>query len=135
LNALGHAFSNSLAKFNSMSRLLKLDPNFKPAFDGLTVARELIQKLNDHRPVKEAYLFGSAAEGKNTADSDLDILVVIADDQDPKDYYQFVNQAGFSSVAVDWIIKKSSEFDQKKDQGGVCFIAFHQGKRIDHDAK
>lgn len=113
-----------------MSRISRLDPNFKPAFDGLKIATELIEKIATAKPLIEAYLFGSAAENKNTSDSDLDILLVIPDGRDSKDYYQFVNTPFFSPIAVDWIIKSESAFQKESDIGGVAMIAKNQGKRI-----
>lgn len=110
-----------------MSNLLKLDPNFKPAFDGVSLARELIIKILSQRPLVKAVLFGSSAEGKNTADSDLDILLVIPDSEEPQDYYKIVTAPFFSKVAVDWLILKESDFDEKKNIGGVCFVADKKG--------
>lgn len=94
--------------------MLKLDPNFKPAFNGIELATKLIEKLNLQHDITTAYLFGSSAEGKNKADSDLDILLVIPENEDPKVYYKTVNTPYFSDVAVDWIIKNQKEFDEKK---------------------
>ncbi len=120
-----------------MSRLHKLDPNFKPAFNGPELAHSLVQKLNEQgknsgKPIEFAYLFGSASEGKNTVDSDLDILVIVLDNfaNDIPFYYSIVNQPFFSPVAVDWIFMSSSEFNLKKDTGGVARIAHINGMRI-----
>lgn len=115
-----------------MSRLSKLDPNFKPAFDGPSEFRSLMKKLaaqsNEH--VINAYLFGSAAQAKNTVDSDLDILVVIPDSADEKTLYKIVNQPGFSNYAVDWLFKKLSDFLREKESGGVCRIASQSPVRL-----
>lgn len=107
--------------------LLKLDPNFKPAFDGQVLAQELINKVSAALPILKAYLFGSAAEGKNTVNSDLDILLVVPDSSDIKIFYKFVNAPFFSPVAVDWIVKTSTEFEKEKGIGGVAMIASHTG--------
>lgn len=61
-----------------MSRLLKLNPNFKPSFDGKAIAQNLIDKLiQNNFIIHKAILFGSAAKGLNDINSDLDIVIVI----------------------------------------------------------
>ncbi|MBK7961433.1 MAG: nucleotidyltransferase domain-containing protein [Bdellovibrionales bacterium] len=56
-----------------MSSIYRLDPNFVQAFDGYKIAQDLIRKLITQKPVLRAILFGSAAEHRNTSNSDLDI--------------------------------------------------------------
>lgn len=107
--------------------LLKLNPHFKPAFDGPKIAQELITQVADSLPLCSAFLFGSAAIGRNTANSDLDILLVVPDEYDIKKYYQFVNKPHFSPVAVDWIIKTASDFEKEKEIGGVAMVAAQTG--------
>ncbi|MEY4616591.1 MAG: hypothetical protein RJB66_1551 [Pseudomonadota bacterium] len=113
-----------------MSRIGRLNPHFKPAFDGLKIATALIEKILQTNTIIEAYLFGSAAEEKNTADSDLDILLVIPDGLSSKDYYKIVTTPFFSPIAVDWIIKNETDFKKECEIGGVAMIAKHQGKRL-----
>jgi predicted nucleotidyltransferase len=113
-----------------MSRLLRLNPNFKPAFDGVKQAKVLIAKLHSEIVIHECYLFGSSAEGKNTENSDLDILVVVANENDVKKSYAIVNKPFFSEIAVDWIIKSKDDFEAQKEIGGVCRIATLTGKRL-----
>lgn len=113
-----------------MSRLLRLDPNFKPAFDGLKAAREVVEKLSGFAPVEAAYLFGSSAKGKNTTDSDLDIVVVIPDSQSLETYIKIVGRSHFSPVAVDWIFKTRSEFDRQLVEGGISRLAQLDGVKV-----
>lgn len=120
-----------------MSRLLKLNPHFQPAFSGLQVAKDLGSKLRkeslaEKKPILDIYLFGSAAEGKNTIHSDLDLLVVVPDNQqnDIKSYYSIVTKPHFSPYAVDWIFKTESEFNTNKEIGGVCRIAYLNGIKV-----
>lgn len=115
---------------SAVSQLLKLNPNFKPAFDGLKIANDLVLKLKTHVVINEAFLFGSASEGKNTIDSDIDLLIIVNDQDSITKAYHEVNQPFFSEIAVDWIIKTQTEFDEQKEIGGVCFIASKSGKRI-----
>lgn len=110
--------------------LLTLDPNFKPAFDGVKIASELLVKVAAELPILKAYLFGSSAIGKNTKDSDLDLLIVVPDFADIKTYYNFVNTPFFSPVAVDWIIKTESDFTANQSLGGVSMVASQTGIEI-----
>lgn len=114
----------------SMSNLLKLDPDFKPAFDGELIASDLVNKLSSAMTVDRALLFGSSSKGKNTANSDLDILVVVPDGVDIKKYFKFVTAPHFSPVAVDWIFKSASDYTKEKDIGGVSMIATIEGKEL-----
>lgn len=113
-----------------MSRLSRLNPHFKPAFDGFKIANDLLEKLAKSKPIHEAYLFGSAAEGKNSVDSDLDLLIVIPDDAIIKDYYEIVNAPFYSPVAVDWIFTTKVEFEKNREIGGVSRVAFLTGKKV-----
>lgn len=114
-----------------MKGLERLNPKFKSPIDGEKIAKELISKLSERVSILEAYLFGSAVEGRMTRDSDIDLLVIIADDASDGEVYAEVNKPFFSSIAVDWIVLHRSQFDQKKNYGGVAFIAFHQGKKLE----
>lgn len=114
-----------------MNSLLKLHPNFKPSFDGVSIAQSLVNKvIGRGLPVTRAFLFGSSALQQNTFDSDVDILLVVPDSGNLKSYYDLVGEGFFSPVAVDWIILNESEYLSKKDLGGVAFIATHYGKSL-----
>jgi hypothetical protein len=113
-----------------MSNLLKLDPNFKANFNGPLLASQLVTKIKNQRPIAHAFLFGSASEGRNTQNSDLDILLVVPDSENVKDYYSIVQQPFFSPVSTDWIILTMAEFVQQRNVGGVAFVAFHHGAEI-----
>lgn len=114
-----------------MKGLELLNPKFKSEIDGEKIAQELVSKLSERVSILEAYLFGSAAEGRMTRDSDIDLLLVIADEASETDVYAEVNKPFFSPIAVDWIILDKSNFDRKKNYGGVAFIAYHQGKKME----
>lgn len=114
----------------SMSRLLRLSPNFRAAFDGPKIARDVVNKLAAQAEIKQAYLFGSSAEGRNTVDSDLDILVVIPESSSKASYSAIVGTPFFSPVAVDWIFVSQSEFDQQLQVGGVVQVAVLTGVKI-----
>jgi predicted nucleotidyltransferase len=78
----------------------------------------------------EAYLFGSAVEGVFTPDSDLDILIVAEDEEAIKKLKKEVYKPRFSDIAIDWIFKTKQSFLERKNYGGVCFVAFHSGKKL-----
>ena len=113
-----------------MSGLQKLNPNFKPAFDGKKIATELISKLVNSTQIEKAFLFGSCVEERNDESSDLDILLVVPDTQNIQNIFKIVNQPLFSPIATDWIIKTNSEYQIGLQEGGICRIATTQGIKI-----
>jgi Nucleotidyltransferase domain len=115
---------------NMMSRLSLLDPNFKPAFDGPKEAQNLIDKLLNLLPIKEAYLFGSAANGRNTSDSDIDLLIVIPNEAKNDEYYKAITTKHFSKFAADWVFICERDFNRQKTIGGVCQIALVTGIKL-----
>jgi predicted nucleotidyltransferase len=96
----------------------------------LAESARMLKILSQNVKVTEAYLFGSATSGKMTKDSDLDILIVLDSIADLKAAHKIVYAEGFTKYAVDWIFKEKSDFEKRKNFGGVCFIAFHEGVRL-----
>jgi predicted nucleotidyltransferase len=90
-------------------------------------AQALIRKLAAFVPLSEALLFGSATTGKMTPDSDFDILIVVESEQDIKAAQKIVYSKDFSKIAVDWIFKIKTDYEKRKQLGGVCFVAFNEG--------
>jgi predicted nucleotidyltransferase len=82
-------------------------------------------------PVEELYLFGSASRAQMTEASDLDFLVVVADDQSlkcvKKNYY---NRKKTSIWPVDIIFMHRSDFEHKSRIGGVAMICKAEGKLL-----
>jgi len=97
---------------------------------GQAEAKRLIDALSQEGLVLEAYLFGSAVHGPFTEDSDLDILIVTHDETSIKSLQKQVYRPRFSNFAVDWIFKTKTNFNEKKDLGGVCFIATREGIKL-----
>ncbi len=93
-------------------------------------AVEIVNSIPSFDLVIEAYLFGSSVNGVFTSDSDLDILIVAQDHLAIKKLQTEVYSARFADIAIDWIFKTQSSFENRKDFGGVCFEAFHYGRRI-----
>lgn len=111
--------------------LLKLKTNTDLANQvGQQKATEIVRRIPSINEIKDVYLFGSAVNGVLTEDSDLDILVVVKSESDIKKIQNEVYSKKFADIAIDWIFKTEKEFDLRKDYGGVCFEAYHYGKKI-----
>ncbi len=110
--------------------LLKMIPN--PAMNqwAQQKAMEVLNSIPSQDLILEAYLFGSAVEGVFTDDSDLDFVVVAKDEASIKQLQKEVYSPRFADIAVDWIFKTKTSFDERKDFGGVCFDAFNHGKKL-----
>ncbi|MCK8816324.1 nucleotidyltransferase domain-containing protein [Natroniella sulfidigena] len=96
---------------------------------------EIINKLVDaYSPeVKNIYLFGSYAWGSPTADSDLDLLIVV-EDSDKKPYKRAVK--GHRAlrgvmVAVDILVYTAEEFDvEKNNEHTLCYKIINEGVKV-----
>lgn len=74
-------------------------------------------------------LFGSAATGGFRQGSDLDILLVFADQLSLRQARRQIRAQGplGAPCPVDLLFVTQSHFDEAKDRGGVCFVAHHEG--------
>ncbi|MBI4405466.1 MAG: nucleotidyltransferase domain-containing protein [Deltaproteobacteria bacterium] len=102
----------------------KLDP---------TWVRQQIGKLSSllisNASPEGLYLFGSAAEGKMTDQSDLDFLVVMeSEDSIKKAQKKLRPFYPLSEYPVDLVWVTKDTFNNKKQLGGVCMVAFKEGK-------
>jgi predicted nucleotidyltransferase len=93
-------------------------------------AVEVLKSIPSQDLILEVYLFGSAVYGNFTPDSDLDFVVVVKDQAAIKQLQKEVYSRQFTDVALDWIFKTKESFDERKNFGGVCFVAFHSGKKL-----
>ena len=93
-------------------------------------AVEVLDSIPSQNLILEAYLFGSAIDGVFTPDSDLDFVVVAKDEVAIKQLQKEVYSPRFTDIAIDWIFKTKDSFDERKNYGGVCFVAFHSGKKM-----
>lgn len=93
-------------------------------------ALEVLDRVHSQQLILEAYLFGSAAYGNFSDNSDLDIVVVAPDVLSVAQLKKEVYRKEFSDVAIDWIFKTKEDFDARKEKGGVCFVAFNDGIRL-----
>lgn len=110
--------------------LLKMIPNPNMNNWAQKKAKEIIDSMASRNLILEAYLFGSAVDGVFTKNSDLDIVVVAKDETDIRQLHKEVYSARFTDIAIDWIFKTKESFDERKRIGGVCFVAFHNGKKL-----
>lgn len=91
----------------------------------------VVQSLTTLVQVQEAYLFGSVVGDSFTEDSDIDLVAVVSDGLDVNEIHKKFNRLVLKrTFALDLILKNKSEFDQRKEIGGVCFEAFYHGKKI-----
>ncbi|MBI4405555.1 MAG: nucleotidyltransferase domain-containing protein [Deltaproteobacteria bacterium] len=80
------------------------------------------------------YLFGSAAEGRATALSDIDICVIFHSRNELKqNKKRILCEFPVEDVPVDWVLLDEETFNKKKDVGGVCFDIHKYGKVIYQD--
>jgi predicted nucleotidyltransferase len=93
-------------------------------------AMEVLSSIPSQDLILEAYLFGSAVNGNFTDESDLDFIIVARDQVAIKQLQREIYTPRFTDIAVDWIFKTKESFDERKNFGGVCFVAFHNGKKL-----
>ncbi len=93
-------------------------------------ASQILNSVPSQDLIFEAFLFGSASQGRFSAHSDFDFLIVTQDESSIKQLQKEVYSARFADVAIDWIFKTKEEFQERKSFGGVCFIAFNEGIKI-----
>lgn len=93
-------------------------------------AVEVLNSIPSQHLILEAYLFGSAVDGNFTQDSDLDFLLVSKDQVAIKQLQKEVYAPHFADIAIDWIFKTKESFDERKNFGGVCFVAFRDGLKL-----
>ena len=81
--------------------------------------------------ILEVYLFGSVCEGKQSDQSDIDLLIVTADLQAIRSAQKNLRHIQkLTDFPVDLVWVDKDQFDRKKNLGGVCMVAFHDGKRV-----
>ena len=92
-----------------------------------TLVREIVVSGN----ILSIYLFGSASEGKQSDQSDIDLLIVVPDVSTIKSSQKKLRHIQkLTDFPVDLVWVDREQFERKKDIGGVCMIAFHDGQRV-----
>ncbi len=110
--------------------LLKLNRDPQKNLWAQEKAMCVINSIPSQNLILEAYLFGSAVNGVFTEDSDLDFVVIVKDETAIKQLEKEVYSPRFTDIAIDWVFKTKESFEIRKDLGGVCYEAYHYGKKL-----
>jgi uncharacterized protein len=99
--------------------------------DAATIT-EIIRRIVGVAPVERIILFGSAAVGKMTADSDVDLLVLEKDPTDTRrESVRIGNALRGMGFPFDVIVMARERFDETKELiGGIAYPANKYGKVI-----
>lgn len=99
-----------------LNRLSTADPFW------ITLLKGIIQRVLSVQPDSSIYIFGSFVQDRFTAESDLDLAVIIPDEASPKLFLQKIYESGrLSQWPLDLLVFKKSDFIKKSEVGGVCF--------------
>jgi predicted nucleotidyltransferase len=82
----------------------------------------IIERVILVQPQASVFIFGSFVSGRFTAESDIDLAVLIPDDDSPKIFLQRVYETGrLSQWPLDLLVFRRSDYLRKSEVGGVCF--------------
>jgi uncharacterized protein len=93
---------------------------------------QIVDRLTRVSRPDRIILFGSAAQGPMTTDSDIDVLVVASDIEDPRSESQRLRDAlrGLG-IAIDVVVMRSDRFEETKGViGGIAYPANKYGRVI-----
>jgi predicted nucleotidyltransferase len=95
-----------------------------------TLLEEVVRRVLTVARPDRIILFGSAATGQMTADSDLDLLVVEPEPANTRDRSVRIRRAlGDVRYPVDVIVMSSARFEETKDLiGGIAYPALKYGR-------
>lgn len=98
----------------------------------MTMAKEIASKIHIASPSCRVILFGSAVEGGFRNGSDLDFLLIFPDVTAMALGRKQIRALGklHDHVPVDLIFVSDAHFDSKKNIGGICFVAEHDGVEL-----
>lgn len=93
---------------------------------------EIVRRLTAAAPVDRIILFGSAANGTMTPDSDVDLLVLKRDIQNVRDERLQLRKALRElDYPVDVLLMTRARFDETKNiMGGISYPADKEGRVI-----
>jgi predicted nucleotidyltransferase len=94
--------------------------------------QEIVGRILGLTSPRRIILFGSAASGRMTRDSDLDLLVLADDPGDTRKHSVRLRQAlGGLGVPVDVVVMAPARFEETKEViGGIAYPANKYGKVI-----
>jgi hypothetical protein len=92
-------------------------------------AQAIATKIRQRISPLSIILFGSAACGQFKEGSDFDILLIFEDLVQLREARHQLHQAGplSPSTPLDLIFVTKKTYDQKKEIGGICFVANREG--------
>lgn len=83
--------------------------------------KKIVGRISNVESRVKIIVFGSFVAGKFTAESDLDLAVIVPDHWQQGDFLSKVYAGGFlSSWPLDLLVFRQSYFDRKKKIGGIC---------------
>ncbi len=93
---------------------------------------EIVQRLTRVSRPDRIILFGSAAMGRMTADSDIDVLIVEPEVEDARSESRRLREAlAGLGIAIDVIVISTERFEETKGViGGIAYPANKYGKVI-----
>lgn len=97
---------------------------------------EIVERILEVAKPQRIILFGSAATGQMTRDSDVDLLVLESAPGDPREESVRIRQAVRGlGYPFDIIVMKVERFEESKDVvGGIAYPAHKYGKVIYEEA-
>jgi predicted nucleotidyltransferase len=95
-----------------------------------TLLQEIVRRIRAVANPDKIILFGSAATGQMTKDSDIDLLVVEPDPPNTWEHWSVLRDAvGGVGYPVDVKVIKTERFEETKDLvGGIAFPANKYGR-------
>ncbi len=97
-----------------------------------TYLKEAVDRIIKRFNPEKIILFGSYAYGKPTADSDIDLMIVMDTDEKPHKRAVLIRKA-LKDIGIpkDIIVKTPQEFERFKDiVGTVIYPVAHKGKLL-----
>ena len=94
--------------------------------------REIVRRICDVAKPDRIILFGSAAAGQMTPDSDIDLLVLKTDPHNAREERLRIRHAlAGLNRSFDLIVMPTQRFEESKDVvGGLAYPAHRQGQEI-----
>jgi len=95
-----------------------------------SLLREIVRRILRVSQPRRIILFGSAATGRLTPDSDIDLLVLEDAPQDPRqESVRLRESLGDIGHPLDVLVMSTDRFEETKDLvGGIAFPAHRYGK-------
>lgn len=93
--------------------------------------KKMVNLLSHEAHPLAIYVFGSAARGEFTDQSDIDIMVIMASNEEIKKAREKLKKHyPLSKYPVDLVWMLDEQFSKKKNIGGLCMIVNEEGRKI-----